>query len=1171
MNKEKIEAVLAQTDFVRSLARSLVFDESQADDISQQALLAAMESRLPAESQLRAWFSGVVRNLTKLSFRRERSRFRRERMAACPDRDSSAAEEAERKEARRIIVGAVLELDEPYQSAITQRYFADLNPSEIADKLNIPVETVKTRLKRGVAKLRDKLDREFGDRSHWCLALAPLAGLEAAAKTVSTGVAAGAASTASGGLIMATKVKTGLAVVAVVLGVVAGSHFIGDAITPDNTAENQESGDFDLITVSEVAVQHDKSKTDNPGRDTSDSPVETVPLKGSSCVTVVGKVLDESNTGMAGVRVEEAYIGQATSTVPSPEDAKWEYTGIVSQANGSIELQILKSRVATTCLRFVHPDYRPADMTLLDAKFGPDGKLQMGDIVLERGFIITGRVIDSKGQPVAGCVVSAPGRPWVLSERISRTETREDGRFRLNVRKNSPTVVTALIEQRGLGWSPEVIPGKDNDIPDVTICVHEGQAISGTVFYSGGTPAVGQMIACRSDIDGYPFSRTFVSGAAGRFRLSPLPVGVFTLYFRPVGVPGNVGKSEEHILADRIVAGTENLRLVMPQASRLVVALSDEFGNPVNKEPKIDFRQIVTQDEDSVNCSYKWSGTVEAVSPGVYGYRNIVPGTFDIGLRVNGYANVSRARVVVPEPPDEARLNVTLVRERQISGKVTWPDGSPAIGVRVSWEQLWHFSGEDVAKRASFVGLGIRTRTSRFRGGVTMTDGNGIFLFPRLSRPGSYYLYFSVDGREILEKSPVEVSDESPQVELSVTLPEADGVIKGSVYFHGSLLAEAFVLAWNRDDFFFKTRADEYGNYTISGLPDGRYIVDARAIPAHADRDDHSGTTPFRKGFENLAALDPYDAEITDGGTAQLDLHVSDPWNSEVSGWIDTGERQLPDKTVVYFSRIRNEQYDRQEDRPTAADLFYYVAGYGDGEPSVERFHFKNLTVGLYRLTLNWGPGSYGRPMYRSLPINLGPSAHEEIRIELSLSDICGTVVEKQTDVGIANARIILLPQENGRELLTQYEFVSTGDGSFAGENVPAADYNLIIRHDEYAPFLQGDVRLVSNVPKTGLRFELDPGNQVEGRIVFTEAKSYVGEAPNLGDYYVYPSMPPLGIRWESRGGRVAKDGSFVVKGLPTGEIRLIVQKGSKPVTERLIELPLANAEEVIIEVPPIE
>ena len=59
---------------------------------------------------------------------------------------------------QRRVVDAVMDLREPYKSAVVFRYLDELRPEEIAERLGVPVGTVKSRLKRGLAMLRERFD-----------------------------------------------------------------------------------------------------------------------------------------------------------------------------------------------------------------------------------------------------------------------------------------------------------------------------------------------------------------------------------------------------------------------------------------------------------------------------------------------------------------------------------------------------------------------------------------------------------------------------------------------------------------------------------------------------------------------------------------------------------------------------------------------------------------------------------------------------------------------------------------------------------------------------------------------------------------------------------------------------------------------------------------------------
>ena len=167
------KTLLAQAEFVRRVARSLVRDTAAAEDVVQETLLRALRHPLQATHR---WLFTVARNLGRTQARGDRRRRRYERATARSDRVASAAELVSRAELHRLVVCAILELDEPYRHVVLLRYFEDLPPREIAERTGTPVETVRVRLRRALAQLRGHLDYlHGGDRRTWSLALLPLA------------------------------------------------------------------------------------------------------------------------------------------------------------------------------------------------------------------------------------------------------------------------------------------------------------------------------------------------------------------------------------------------------------------------------------------------------------------------------------------------------------------------------------------------------------------------------------------------------------------------------------------------------------------------------------------------------------------------------------------------------------------------------------------------------------------------------------------------------------------------------------------------------------------------------------------------------------------------------------------------------------------------------------
>ena len=164
--------LLAQTSWTRALARSLASDVHLADDLVQDAWVAALERPPDLDRPLRGWIASVLRNrwieLRRLGGRRSE----RERRAASDEAWPSSHEIVERASVLRELVDAVLALDEPYRTTVLLRFFEELPQREIARRMKTSTTTVNSRLTRALAKLRERLSR--GGRGTWLQILVPL-------------------------------------------------------------------------------------------------------------------------------------------------------------------------------------------------------------------------------------------------------------------------------------------------------------------------------------------------------------------------------------------------------------------------------------------------------------------------------------------------------------------------------------------------------------------------------------------------------------------------------------------------------------------------------------------------------------------------------------------------------------------------------------------------------------------------------------------------------------------------------------------------------------------------------------------------------------------------------------------------------------------------------------
>ncbi|NOT30298.1 MAG: sigma-70 family RNA polymerase sigma factor, partial [Planctomycetes bacterium] len=155
--------LLEQVSWIRRLARELVADRELAEDLVQETCVVALAHAPREPGRLRQWLAQVLRNALRQHARAQGRRSAREAAVAHAALENGALEPAaelvERALLQRELVTAVLELDEPYRSAVLLRYFDELPPRAIAERTGTPLATVQSRLQRALAKLRARLDQ----------------------------------------------------------------------------------------------------------------------------------------------------------------------------------------------------------------------------------------------------------------------------------------------------------------------------------------------------------------------------------------------------------------------------------------------------------------------------------------------------------------------------------------------------------------------------------------------------------------------------------------------------------------------------------------------------------------------------------------------------------------------------------------------------------------------------------------------------------------------------------------------------------------------------------------------------------------------------------------------------------------------------------------------------
>jgi RNA polymerase sigma-70 factor (ECF subfamily) len=148
-----------------SLAYRIVGDRTAAEDVAQEAFLSIWRSRARfdrARGSVRSWVLSIVRNRAIDSLRRGGANapaldLDDETLLDSRPAEELTEDEAIRRETSNELRGALEELPADQSRVIHLAYFGGFSHSEIAEMLNMPLGTVKGRMRLGLEKIRAQI------------------------------------------------------------------------------------------------------------------------------------------------------------------------------------------------------------------------------------------------------------------------------------------------------------------------------------------------------------------------------------------------------------------------------------------------------------------------------------------------------------------------------------------------------------------------------------------------------------------------------------------------------------------------------------------------------------------------------------------------------------------------------------------------------------------------------------------------------------------------------------------------------------------------------------------------------------------------------------------------------------------------------------------------------
>ncbi|ABU58126.1 MAG: DNA-directed RNA polymerase sigma-70 factor [Roseiflexus sp.] len=155
---------------VYATALRMLRNTEMAEDIVQETFWRVWRrsaSFAVGRGQVAGWIFGIAHNLCIDELRRQRSRpitvqSEREEQAMFeqPDEQNDVVGEAIARERRRMILWALAQIPPEQREVLELAYFGGLSQSEIAQRLNSPIGTVKTRTRLALQKMRDLLHNQ---------------------------------------------------------------------------------------------------------------------------------------------------------------------------------------------------------------------------------------------------------------------------------------------------------------------------------------------------------------------------------------------------------------------------------------------------------------------------------------------------------------------------------------------------------------------------------------------------------------------------------------------------------------------------------------------------------------------------------------------------------------------------------------------------------------------------------------------------------------------------------------------------------------------------------------------------------------------------------------------------------------------------------------------------